>query len=332
MTAGHVAEFVTGQRWEDLVQRRILTPLGMDSTAFARPAASRATLSYHENSARELLLNKPLAVEVLAPAGGSIYSTVEDMARWMLFNLSAGNALGNALVKSQTLAEILAPQIAGGSDSTCPTPGSAYAMGWFVDSYNGRLRVSHTGYLHDVNSEVMLFPQDDIGIACFTNFGGPRLARVVGQYAFDLIKDFKPERTVEAHLAQYETNIADTRARIAATPRVERTAPSHALDDYAGAYQHPGYGKIQIHRTGQELVFQRGNLSLPLQHWHDDLWIAASSETVPVEMFPIHERHAFDRASHLAFDTDADGAIAAVSLRLEPAVAAIRFARQPTRE
>jgi hypothetical protein len=33
----------------------------------------------------------------------------------------------------------------------------------------------------------MLFPQDDIGIVSFTNFGSPRFASLINQHAFDRV-------------------------------------------------------------------------------------------------------------------------------------------------
>jgi len=86
------------------------------------------------------------------------------MARWMLFNLNGGRVEGRALMQAATLSEIQAPQVVARTDPSCPTPNAMYAMGWFVDTYNGHSRIAHGGYLHDINSEVMIFPADRIGI------------------------------------------------------------------------------------------------------------------------------------------------------------------------
>ena len=319
-TAGHIAEVITGESWEDLVKERILEPLKMRSTGFCLPTTDNVSLSYHESSRRKIKLTRRLASEVTAPSGGAIHSTVDDMARWMLFNLNGGKLMESPLIKSQTLAEIHSPQILAGADASAPTPNAAYAMGWFVDTYNGHARLSHGGYLHDVNSEVMLFPKDDIGVVSFTNFGFPTLARLINQHAIDLLMGFKATQTLEEKLAQYEKNIEQTRQRNASVRRVEGTSPSHSLGDYVGVYIHPGYGSIEILLSDKELVFRRNGLILPLQHWHYDAWVAKDSE-----IFYIHVPHAFDPASRLLFETNADGEIAALSIRLEPAVAPIRF-------
>jgi CubicO group peptidase (beta-lactamase class C family) len=319
-TAGHIAEVVTGKRWEALAQERLFGPLGMSCTVFKAPATGNVTRSYHENSHREVVLSKGLAGEVTAPSGGAVHSTVEDMARWLVFNLSGGRGPEGQLIEPQTLKELQSPHWAARTDPSCPSPNAAYAMGWNVDTYNGRSRLLHGGYLHDVSSEVSLFPDDAIGIVSFTNFGPPGLARTINQHVFDALMGFKSVQSVEDKLAEYEKKILETRERNAAVRRIANTSPSHPLADYAGVYKHRGYGEIEIRRDGQELVFRRGALEVGLQHWHYDAWIAKD-----IGIFPLHAQHAFEPASRLQFETSADGEIVTVSIRLEPTVSPIRF-------
>lgn len=321
-TAGYIAEIVTGQKWEELVRTRILQPLRMMNTRFALPRTDNVSLSYHENSCRELLVTKRLATEVTGPSGGTIHSTVGDMSRWMLFNLDGGRIEGRPLITPRTLADIHSSQVVVGSDPAAPSPEATYSLGWFVDSYNGCDRLSHGGYLHDVNSEVMLFPQRGIGIVSFINFGPPRLARLLNEHAFDLLMGLNPAHTVEDKLSEYERQIAQTRARNASVPRVENTSPSHPLSDYLGTYSHPGYGAIEIHADGCGLTLKRHALMLCLKHWHYDAWVVGAND-----LFEIHKSHAFDPTNVIQFETSGDGRIAALSIRLEPAVAPIRFAK-----
>jgi CubicO group peptidase (beta-lactamase class C family) len=321
-TAGHVAEVVMGQRWEDMVQQRILTPLGMSHTGFTRPAVGDSTESYHENAERVIARTRRLATEVTAPSGGSIHSTVNDMARWISFNLSGGRAEAGQLIRRETLAELQSPHVAARGDASCPTPNAAYGMGWYIDSYNSRLRVMHGGYVHDVHSDVMLFPEQGFGLVTFTNFGFPTMARVINEHASDLILGTEPRHSAEEKLAEYERKIEENRRRKASVSRVANTSPSHGVADYAGLYVHPAYGEIEIMCRDTELTFKRNNLLLPLEHWHYDAWVAQDTGD-----FHLHVPHAFDRASRMLFDTNADGAIDGVSIRLEPAVAPIRFTR-----
>jgi len=321
-TSGYLAEVVTGKSWEALVQERILTPLGMHRTAFSAASSNPCTLGYHENELRELLAGRRVACEVTAPSGGVIHSTVEDMARWILFNLNGGCVDGKQLIQPSTLREIHSPQIVAGNDASARKPNAAYAIGWTLDTYNGYRRVSHGGYLHDVHSEVTFFPTENLGIVAFVNFGAPMLALLLCEHTFDLIKGLSPVSTAEARLAEYEKSIAKTREQRARAHRELNTAPSHPTDHYAGKYGHPAYGTIEISAEGGQLVLVRGGLTLPLEHWHYDTWVAAEND-----LFAIHSPHAFDRASRILFEMDLDGRINALSLALEPAVSRIRFCK-----
>jgi CubicO group peptidase (beta-lactamase class C family) len=314
-----VAEEVTSRSWEDLVRTKIFEPLQMSRTGFELPADDDVTLSYHENGLRELERSWRFATQLTAPAGGSIHSTVRDMTRWIELNLKGGRPL----IASRTLAEIHAPQmVVPPSEAPELGPNVTYAMGWFVDAYGGFLRLSHGGYLHDVSSEVTLVPQRGIGIVSFTNFGFPSISKLINEAVLGLMLNHPAARTVEEKLVRYERRVLENKERIAAVRRVANTSPPHALDNYAGTYVHPGYGPVEIYRSGDELVFRRNRLSLRLEHWHYEAWVARDPG-----IFFIHVPHAFDRASLFLFETNAAGEVAAVTLRLEPAVAPIRFAR-----
>ena len=310
--AGHVAELVTGKGWEALIWERVLAPLGMSSTSASLAANDESTSTYHENTRRELLLTTRRACETIAPAGGALISTIEDMARWVLFNLGA----------DERLRELHMPQIAVGSDPSAPTPNASYAMGWYVDFYNGHRRTGHGGYLHDVSTDVSLFPDDGLGFVSFTNFGCSIPARLINEHAFDALMGLAPMQSVEDKLRQYEEKVASTAKRHADAPRVNGTRPSHPLDGHEGTYEHPGYGAFHVVCSGERLILRRNQVELPLRHWHYDEWVATD-----IEAFSIAAPHAFDASNAMLFESNADGEIAALLRQLEPAVPPLRFTK-----
>jgi CubicO group peptidase (beta-lactamase class C family) len=321
--AGHIAETVAGDTWEDLLRRNILEPLGMNHTTMGPPSGGELTERYNENDRRELTLGARCMSVAMAPVGGMVHSTVEDMTKWLLFNLGGEHTSSLAGLDRDTLAQLHAPQVAGGHDPAAPSPGACYALGWWADRYNGHARTSHTGYMPGLSTSVMLFPNERVGLVCFVNLGAARLARLLNEHVFDLLMDQRPEQTLLQKLAQYERAVEENRRRIAAVPRVTGTSPSHSAEAYCGTYVHPGYGAIVIERSGDSLVFRRNWLSIPLEHWHYNVWVVAENE-----MAEIHQPHPLDRASRLAFESNEEGRIAAVSMRPEPGLAPIRFGRQ----
>ncbi|MFC4311924.1 serine hydrolase [Steroidobacter flavus] len=323
--AGHIAEIVTGKRWEELIQQRILAPLGMHETTCHRPVRGKVTASYHENARRKLVSAWRYGSQATAPSGGAVHSTVTDMASWLLFHLAAGSDKKHrGLLKAETLRELHSPQVIVGKRALASlSPDATYALGWVVDYYRGHKRFGHTGYLHDVDSSTVFYPELGVGLVSFLNKGGSISAEVVNQCAFDTLMDVPCEQVIVERLAQYRTRLEKIRQRTAAVPRTAGTRPTHASGAYVGTYEHAGYGAIEIRQRGRKLILIRESLKLDLKHWHYDAWVPESSD-----VWSVHQVHPFDGASLVQFHVDARGAIGSLSFALDPEVAPIRFARR----
>jgi hypothetical protein len=244
------------------------------------------------------------------------------MAKWMTFNLAPDTPL-RGIINTATLAEIHRPQVVARGEVAAPSPDANYAMGWFVDSYRSQTRLSHGGYSRDVDSEIRLFMQEQIGVIVFTNFGPPNMARVICQGIYDTLIGNDHEYELQEKLDEYETKIVENKKRISGIRHVPGTSPSHELRHYAGIYVNAGYGTIEIGLSSGRLILRRHELELVLNHWHFD-----TSCVAPTEMFAIHKPSAFDEGSRIPFETDADGKIVALSMSLEASVRPIRFAKE----
>jgi CubicO group peptidase (beta-lactamase class C family) len=320
--AGHIAEVVTGETWEELVKTRIMDPIGMTSSSFCPPLTRPTTKSYHENSQRELVPAHIFLSDVIGPAGGVIYSTVDDMARWALFNLKLGAIGDTSLINRRTMLEIHTPQMIAGDQQGGLTPNAGYGLGWFIDEYRGFARVSHGGDLHDVNSNIMLFPGTQIGIVSFANFGRPQLSSVINERVFDILTAAPDPKSFEMALAAYETRIEELSARSSEARCIPGTRPSHPLGDYAGVYTHPAYGSFEVIRSADNLHLQRLNTVIPLSHCHFDVWGIA-----PNDLFAIDYPHAFDRSGRITFTTSSDGIVCSMQIAFEPEVDPISFVK-----
>lgn len=321
--AAHIAEIVTGETWENLVQEYIFDPLHMAGTTFGLPAKSNVSASYHESSERKLVRNERFDTQLIAPAGGTIHSTINDMSRWVALNLNGGATEERQLLAPKAMAELHAPQVVMGDDPIAPSPNATYGLGWAIDTSGGRARISHGGDLHDVISCVSLFPQDGVGIVSFVNLAVPRLARAVNQCAFNVLMGADSDPSIAKALLEYEQKIESTRLRCMGVPRVGNTSPSHSLDDYVGSYEHAGYGQVQIARRGQTLTLARRNLVFPLEHWHYDAWVIGENDR-----FAVYRSNPCERANRIVFEMNADGQIVALSMQLEPAVAPVRLEKR----
>ena len=94
------------------------------------------------------------------------------------------------------------------------------------------------------------------------------------------------------------------------------TRPSHDLADYAGDYEHPGYGRITITHADDELIWEYRGMSAPLAHRHYDTFELPEA---PDRLLP-------DRLA-ISFSIDREGNIASLSAPFEPLVQDIVFTR-----
>ncbi len=109
----------------------------------------------------------------------------------------------------------------------------------------------------------------------------------------------------------------DRKAR-KATRRLN-TRPSHDLADYAGDYDHPGYGRITITHAEGKLHWAFRGMSEPLAHRHYDTFELPEAPEAPGGLLP--------GQLVLSFSTDREGNIASVAVPFEPLVKDIAFTR-----
>jgi hypothetical protein len=108
----------------------------------------------------------------------------------------------------------------------------------------------------------------------------------------------------------------DRQARKAA--RRLNTRPSHDLADYAGDYDHPGYGRITITDAEGRLNWAYRGMSEPLAHRHYDTFELPEA---PDRLLP-------DRLA-ISFSTDREGNIASLAAPFDPLVKDVVFTRIP---
>ncbi|MGI9036309.1 MAG: serine hydrolase domain-containing protein [Pyrinomonadaceae bacterium] len=105
--AGEAVASAENSTWEQLMNKRILQPLGMKKTVLTLPAVMRSkdyALGYEYDEAAKTAKRLPFrsesAMSSIAPAG-SVYSNASDMAQWLRFMLAGGIIGGTRLVSEK---------------------------------------------------------------------------------------------------------------------------------------------------------------------------------------------------------------------------------------
>jgi len=183
----------------------------------------------------------------------------------------------------------------------------------------GRRVLAHGGGIDGFITQVALLPDQALGIVVFGNLDGTSACSMVATEAVSRILGERPPEPYEETLAKRKKakeSDKEANANKDAT-RKSGTKPSHRLSDYAGEFEHPGYGVLKIVTNDEKLEAQFNGMTAPLEHWHYDVFNSIEGATDK-----ILANHRFN------FLDDVDGNISTVAVNFEPAVDRIEFKRQ----
>jgi len=279
---GYLIELQSGKTWEHFVKEHILDPLEMTSTGYSIAGMLQQPefgVGFTERRDSFELYRIPYYEDItgVAPCG-AIVSNIEDMSHWLIALMNDGKYKGKQELPSGVLKATLEPAIAlpntalearGWSEIL----NAAYGMGRQTASYRGHLITYHGGDLPGFHTQVSMMPQDHIGVLVFEigNHSQP-LYNIVSYNVYERLLGMSltpwSERQLEIRLKNKK---AGTEARAkAGEGRIPNTRPSHALADYAGAYENPAYGVMTIGLKDGRLQFDFHKIRMPMTQYHYD--------------------------------------------------------------
>jgi CubicO group peptidase (beta-lactamase class C family) len=320
LTAGFLAGYVSGCTWEALIADRLFKPLGMTRSNF--DVAESVRDPDHAEPYREdddqVLEHIPFRPITLTGPAGCVNSSVNEMTRWIAFNLGDGCVDGTRLINETTLADIQAPQMSLKMPTDRPdVTGYAYGMGWMLGTYRGHMYVEHGGGIDGFITSVMLFPDDDLGLVSFTN-AMSGASTYMNRFVADRMLDMDPVDWFGDALTKRKKVLAAAKGQKKAREetRVTGTQPSHSLADYTGEFRDPGYGMLKISQVNGDLQMEYNDITVPLHHWHYNVW---NSGKVGKEM-------SFE-GTKVLFRCHVEGHIDAVEIQMESMTDPVVFRR-----
>ncbi|WP_062053024.1 serine hydrolase [Aquimarina longa] len=280
ITAGEIIKKVTGKSWGQNVKERILTPLGMNRTitSYKKLDTQKNYATPHGRKNNDNIPIKWVDWEEVGAMGGLI-SSVEDVSKWMIFNLNNGRIGKDTLLTKNTRNIIWTPHNNFKVDHTTKNDFNkhfnGYGLGWGLSDYQGKLSVAHTGGFDGMITAVTLIPDENLGVVVLTN-GMKSPIRAATYHALDQFLgtasiDWSDKLLKKANdKTKKDTRISDRKEK-----RVLNTKPSVTPKIIAGEYISDIYGKIKITQKNQQLRMEfehTPDLSATLRHWHYDTW------------------------------------------------------------
>ncbi|HLW64411.1 MAG TPA: serine hydrolase [Gemmataceae bacterium] len=255
MAAGQAAAKYCPQGWDGFVRDRILNPLQMTHTYLNSDAALRDPnhASPHRVNREGMLQKIDWFPFPLPNPAGSVYSSANDMGKWLRFQLGDGTWNGRRLVSATNLDEthkpnIIIPMIEAAVATYPYTVQLTYAMGWVVQDYRGVKLISHGGIVEGFKVNLALVPAEQIGIGVLVNEHATLMSMATINSILDLMLG-APAKDWNAHFGQLmqaqDKSIKEANAR-REHDRDLNDKPSLSFADYAGIYEHPAYGECRV--------------------------------------------------------------------------------------
>lgn len=162
---GQIVENVSGLSFAKYIDKNILIPLQMEQSYVehslpetAWPNRARGHVKLDNGWHTVPMLSFPER-----PAG-SMSSTAEDMAHYMIAHLNHGQFKGNRILETETSELMQMQQFAAGADA------DGWTYGFTEDTVHGIPTVGHSGDTEAFTSLMLLIPQSNFGI--FVSFNG----------------------------------------------------------------------------------------------------------------------------------------------------------------
>lgn len=168
--AGECVARAQQSTWEDVIQTRILNPLGMNHSApLLKQLRDTSNLSIGYKAGPKAIHRRDF--NNIAPAGG-ILSSAADMAQWLRLMIGGGVFDGKRLVSEKSFAEIVSKQIRLRDDAD-------YGLGWGLVRWHNRGIITHTGGTDGFSSLVEFMPDQKIGFAFLSNVPESKLLKEI---------------------------------------------------------------------------------------------------------------------------------------------------------
>lgn len=325
LAQGVVAEKITGKSWEDNIAERFFGKLDMNNsnlTIEGLKQNAEPAIGYFVEDESIIKKMDYYNINAMSPAG-SINSSVNDMANWVITWVNGGKFKGKEIMSANYVGEAVSAQMSmSGSvpDKDIPDVHSlGYGFGWMLTSYRGHYQVEHGGNINGFTASTCFYPADEIGIVILCNQNGSVIPTIIRNEIADNLLGLKDISWNKYYLAKNKMSKLpkDTTAKEV----VKGADISRAAEDFTGYYENKGYGKFEIVAKGDSLfgILPDGS-SWYLKHYCYDIYDPA----------PVDKEKGVSKDTYpwrFTFRTDESGKISQVSIPMESPVKPTLFTR-----
>lgn len=234
---GHLFEQLVGKTWDEAVATTILEPLQMHATSCSAGTPSDDVALPYVGGGRV-----PFKDLTAVAAAGAMRSNIDDMVRWVRFNMLDSCAIGRAHHAHITvnLGDVNPLLLRGLEWVQQP----AYGLGWLLGVWRGYRVICHPGFIDGFSTFIAILPDAKVGVVVLAN---GNLSAVAGHAAKALLEGVMGDDATapSPHL----------------TPR--------ELGSAAGTYRNALYGSLVVTEDSGRVEIRYNGHRWPVR-WTDD--------------------------------------------------------------
>jgi len=295
---GYLAGMAAGGEYGNLsdayiqvMQEQILNPLEMTSSTFSiqQAVASGNYATPYYTGIAGFHATPPEVEGVFTPIApaGALWSTAEDMSKYLIMLLNHGVAAnGKRVVSAENLEYLWEPRVLHDTNLH-------YGLGWEIEDYHGLTVIHHPGGTVGFASELAVIPELNVGFALLTN--RVDLTAPVGRMAYYRLLEMLTgsEQTYDKEIAKIQHNVNGQLLTLSAITK--KTVDPDEIGPFLGRYHNETLGYADL-----------------LLHDDDTLWLDIGEYEIPLhKLKPEKNQYLFYESAFmgktLEMDTGSDG-------------------------
>jgi len=176
--AGLVLETIEGKPYADVIEERILKPLGMGRSTFRPTRAMTHPLAVGHSGERDRPhVVRPMANDTRHWPAGYLYSSIQDLARFAGAFQNEGRLEGKQVLSPAVIVKMSTPY----AEFPPTFDGGAYGYGLFMDDARGIRVAGHGGQMPGFSAEWRFVPSRRVAVIVLANREGLMFRRTVAQ-------------------------------------------------------------------------------------------------------------------------------------------------------
>lgn len=262
-----------GMPWEQLMDDRVFTPLGMSSSSVRHDDFlahdDRARLHAYQHGG--FVAKYDRNPDAQSPAGG-VSSTANDLARWMRMLLAGGEFDGKQIVDADALRAAMTAQAVSGNGPGIEGRPSHYGYGFnAAPQVSGRMAISHSGaFVLGAATNFQIVPSLDLGIVVLTNGAPVGVPEAVTAQFLDQVQYGHSTRDWVSDARGFFAGYAEPIGDLVEAIRPDEPAAPPPEESLVGVYDNPYFGPLTIEPSTEGLrarLGPEGVTTLELTPW-----------------------------------------------------------------